>query len=67
MKRFRIEGMTCQGCVAAVAEAVSGAAPDVPLEVTLASGEIVLGDDADVAAVAAAIERAGFRVVERPV
>lgn len=66
MKRFRIEGMTCQGCVGAVTQAISGAAPGVPFQVTLASGEVVLEDGADVAAVAAAIERAGFQVVERP-
>ena len=66
MKRFRIEGMTCQGCVGAVTQAISGVAPGVPLQVTLASGEVVLEDGADVAAVAAAIERAGFQVVERP-
>ncbi len=66
MKRFRIEGMTCQGCVNAVTQAVGGAAPGIPVEVTLASGEVTLGDGADVALVAAAIERAGFVVAERP-
>lgn len=66
MLRFRIEGMTCQGCVRAVTQAVSTAAPGRPVKVTLASGEVEVGQGADVAAVAAAIERAGFDVAERP-
>lgn len=66
MKRFRIEGMTCQGCVDAVTQAVGGAAPGIPVEVNLANGEVALGDGADVATVAAAIQQAGFLVVERP-
>lgn len=66
MLRFRIEGMTCQGCVNAVTQAVSIAAPGRTVKVTLATGEVEVGDGADVAAVAAAIERAGFAVAERP-
>jgi copper chaperone len=66
MLTFRIRGMTCQGCVNAVTQAVGAAAPGRPVKVTLATGEVEVGDGADVAAVAAAIERAGFEVAERP-
>lgn len=66
MLRFRIEGMTCQGCVNAVTQAVGKAAPGRPVKVTLATGELEIGEGADVAAVAAAVERAGFQVAERP-
>lgn len=66
MLRFRIEGMTCQGCVNAVTQAVGRAAPGRGVKVTLATGEVEVGDSADAAAVAAAIEDAGFQVAERP-
>lgn len=66
MLRFRIEGMTCQGCVNAVTQAVGAAAPGRPVKVTLATGQVDVGGGADVAAIAAAIERAGFQVAERP-
>lgn len=66
MLRFRVEGMSCQGCVDAVSRAVAGAAPGRPLTVTLATGEIEVGDGADPTAVAGAIESAGFTVAEQP-
>ena len=66
MLRFRIEGMTCQGCVNAVTQAVGQAAPGRAVKVTLATGEVEIGDGADPEAVATAIERAGFAVAERP-
>lgn len=66
MQRFRIEGMTCQGCVAAVTQAIGKAAPGKRVEVSLATGEAEIDDGADPGAVTAAIERAGFKVVERP-
>lgn len=66
MLRFRIEGMTCQGCADAVSRAVAGAAPGRPVKVTLATGEVEVGNGADPAAVAGAIEKAGFTVTERP-
>ncbi len=66
MLRFRIEGMTCQGCVDAVSRAVAGAARGRPVKVILATGEVEVADDADPAAVADAIEKAGFTVAERP-
>jgi copper chaperone len=65
MLRFRIEGMTCQGCVRAVAQAVGAAAPGQPVEIDLATGEVAVGGAADAAAVADAIGRAGFAVAER--
>lgn len=66
MLRFRIEGMTCQGCVSAVSQAIADAAPGQPVKVILASGEAEVGDGADIATVAAAVEQAGFTVAARP-
>ncbi len=66
MLRFRIEGMTCQGCVSAVRQAIGAAAPGQPVEVDLAAGEILVQGAADVDLVATAIERAGYKVLERP-
>lgn len=65
MLRFRIDGMTCQGCVSAVSQAVASAAPGQAVKVSLESGEVEVGAEADAAAVAAAIESAGFTVVAR--
>lgn len=66
MLRFRIEGMTCQGCVSAVTQAVGAAAPGQPVEVDLATGEVLVRGTADASTVAAAIERAGYTVIEHP-
>lgn len=66
MLRFRIEGMTCQGCVSAVSQAIGAVAPGQPVEVDLASGEILIRGTADAALVATAIERAGYKVTEHP-
>lgn len=64
MLRLRIDGMTCQGCVSAVTQAIGTAAPGQPVEVDLASGEILVRGTADANLVAAAIERAGYKVIE---
>jgi copper chaperone CopZ len=66
MLRFRIEGMTCQGCVGSVTQAVAAAAPGQPVEISLASGEVTVGGEANADAVAEAIARAGYTVIARP-
>lgn len=65
MLRFRVDGMTCQGCVSAVIQAIGAVAPGQPVDVSLATGEVSVGLEADSAAVATAIEQAGFTVVDR--
>jgi copper chaperone len=67
MLRLRVEGMTCQGCVNAIRQAVAGVAPGQAVTVTLATGEVqVVAGKASAAAIAGAIERAGFVVAEHP-
>lgn len=59
---FQVQGMTCGGCAEAVKRAVRKAAPGV--EVDLAGGRVTVspsGAAPDAAAVAAAIDKAGFR------
>jgi copper chaperone len=66
MLRFRVEGMTCQGCVNAVRQAVAAVAPGQAVTVTLATGEVEVTGEAGAPAIAGAIERAGFLVAEQP-
>lgn len=59
---YRVEGMTCQHCVAAVREEI-GALPGVEsVDVDLETGNVVVGSDAalDSEAVAAAVDEAGY-------
>jgi copper chaperone CopZ len=58
---FKVEGMTCAHCVAAVEQEVGGVAGAREVSVELASGSLtVRGDDVDPAAVRAAVEEAGY-------
>ena len=61
---YTVQGMTCAHCRAAVAEEV-GAVPGVTgVDVDLETGRLaVRGDGVDGAAVAAAVEEAGYEVV----
>jgi len=64
---FLVEGMTCDHCVRAVREEV-GAVPGVEVvDVELTTGEVIVqsGQPFDEALVAAAVEEAGYRLVER--
>jgi copper chaperone CopZ len=60
---YAVRGMTCEHCRAAVAEEV-GAVPGVTaVEVDLASGAVAVeGEGVDPAAIAAAVEEAGYEV-----
>lgn len=61
---FRVEGMTCAHCAAAVREEVAAVAGVASVDVDLATGRLVVGGTgfAD-AAVRAAVDEAGYRVV----
>jgi copper chaperone len=60
---FQVEGMTCGGCAEAVKRAVLKAAPGATVAVDLAVGRVAVSPVPDAAAVAAAIDRAGFRTL----
>ena len=60
--RLRIEGMGCDGCVAAVSEAL-GQVPGVhrvSVELEAGSAEVEIAPPADAALLVAAVERAGY-------
>jgi copper chaperone len=62
MIELKVEGMTCQGCVTAVTNAIDRAVPGVTVEVDLEAG-LVKVNAPQREPVADAIEDAGFEVV----
>jgi copper chaperone CopZ len=56
--------MTCEHCVRSVTEEVSEVAGVTGVTVDLASGRVTVDGDADAAAVRAAVEEAGYQVVD---
>jgi len=61
---YRVTGMTCEHCVRSVTEEVSEVPGVTAVEVDLAGGRMTVQGDADDAAVRAAVEEAGYRVVD---
>ncbi|WP_105567100.1 heavy-metal-associated domain-containing protein [Microbacterium halophytorum] len=60
-KNYTVEGMTCQHCVMSVTEEVSEVPGVSGVDVDLASGLLtVTAEQVDDAAVAAAVEEAGY-------
>jgi len=58
---FDVEKMSCQNCVKHVTKAVQGAVPGAEVQVELSTGKVtVTPSPADPAAVAKAIEEAGY-------
>lgn len=62
---FHVAGMTCQHCVNAVSEEVAKVPGVRQVDVDLASGAVTVESDApvDQAAVAAAVDEAGYELV----
>ena len=58
--RFRVSGMSCEGCAQAVTRAIRKAAPDAKVDIGLASGEVTVDGRVAECAVAAAIQKAGY-------
>lgn len=61
---YAVAGMTCEHCVRSVTEEVSEVPGVTAVEVDLAGGRVTVEGDADDAAVRAAVEEAGYRVVD---
>lgn len=57
---FRVTGMTCDGCVRAVTNAIKAQAPGAKVSVDLSSGTVTVAGPVDAKAVAGAIKDAGF-------
>jgi copper chaperone len=61
---FKVEGMTCEHCVAAVTQEVGGVAGADEVIVELASGTLTIrGEGVDPAAVRTAVKEAGYELV----
>lgn len=56
---YKVEGMTCEGCATAVANAIRAAAPDSTVAVDLPGGRVTV-DGATATMIRGAVERAGF-------
>ncbi len=57
---MKVEGMTCQGCAAAVTKAIQRLDPAARVEVDLAGGRVAVVTDAQALDVAQALGRAGY-------
>lgn len=60
MTSYRVLGMTCEGCAAAVTRAIRGVAPDAEVRVDLARNAVDVAGFDDAAAIGGAVEDAGF-------
>lgn len=61
---YTVQGMTCQHCAASVSQEVSQVPGVEQAAVDLASGQLTVVGAADAAAVKAAVDEAGYAVVE---
>ena len=61
---YAVAGMTCEHCVWSVTEEVSEVPGVTAVEVDLAGGRMTVQGDVEDAAVRAAVEEAGYRVVD---
>ena len=57
---YHVAGMTCEGCVRAVTNAIQLADPKAAVEVDLSNGEISIDSQLDSTAIAMAVDGAGF-------
>jgi len=58
---YRVGGMSCGGCVAAVTRAIARVAPAAKVTVDLAQGKVEIEGSLAADAVRRAVEAAGFR------
>jgi copper chaperone len=64
MQTLKVSGMTCGGCAASVKNALASIAGGTPVKVDLQSGQVEIADSVDKARAIAAIEDAGYDVVQ---
>jgi copper chaperone len=61
---YAVRGMTCEHCRVAVRQEVGAVAGVAAVDVDLLAGQVTVeGDDVSPAAVAAAVEEAGYEVI----
>lgn len=59
-QRYRVSGMTCDGCARAVTNAIKSRVASAKVAVDLKSGEVQIDGPIDEATVSAAVADAGF-------
>jgi copper chaperone len=57
---YHVSGMSCDGCVRAVTNAIQGVDPGATVEIDLASGKVVVDSHLDDSGIADAVNGAGF-------
>jgi copper chaperone len=62
MLQFKVDGMTCENCVASVTRAVHRVAPSAMVLIDLSDGKVQVDGTTDRRIVASAITDAGFDV-----
>jgi copper chaperone len=60
---FKVEGMSCQHCVAAVTRAIQEQDAGAQVQVDLSAGKVAVQSGASVDTLKAAIDEAGYTVV----
>ncbi|MDP4594045.1 MAG: heavy-metal-associated domain-containing protein, partial [Beijerinckiaceae bacterium] len=60
-----VQGMTCEGCVAAVTRIVKKADPQADVHIDLASGNVDISSSAEPSAFTDAIQKAGYEAQPR--
>ena len=60
MSTYRVNGMSCGGCVRSVTSALEGLAPDAEIKVSLEGKSVSIDGFDDAEAIKNAIEDAGF-------
>lgn len=59
-KSYRVDGMTCGGCAASVTKAIESLQPGAKVDVDLDAKKVTVDGIDDEAAIAQAVEDAGF-------
>ncbi|MEE9357805.1 heavy-metal-associated domain-containing protein [Candidatus Vondammii sp. HM_W22] len=59
-KIYKVEGMSCGGCVSSVEQAIKSAAPSATVSVVLESGLVTVDGVDDDGMIAQAVDDAGF-------
>jgi len=57
---YGVDGMTCNGCVRSVTNALNRALPDLSVDVSLADGTVTISGAHSADQIAEAVEGAGF-------
>lgn len=65
MYELTVEGMSCGHCVGRVTKSVQGVDQDAKVTIDLPTKKVKIESDADLAAIAAAIDEAGYPVSAR--